>query len=202
MTENTHAVEDIFDRLDDAAKQSDSVSVGRLVEAFGGRGWGPLLFIPAIVEVSPIGGIPGVPTFLALIIALFAVQILAGRDSMWLPSFISNRSVSSDKMQGAMDKMRPLGRWLDRWFGPRLSSLTTRWVRRISAAVILMLCAIVPPLELVPFASTAPMAAIAMFGLSMTLRDGLLMAIGFVLSLGAAGICAYFLLGSGMGFGG
>jgi hypothetical protein len=37
-------------------------------------------------------------------------------------------------------------------------------------------------LELLPFATTVPMAAIASFGLAMTLRDGLLMALGFLIS--------------------
>jgi hypothetical protein len=60
------------------------------------------------------------------------------------------------------------------------------------------LCLTVPPLEFIPFASTAPMAAIAAFGLAMTLRDGLLMALGFVLSLVAVGV-GFGMIGGGGG---
>jgi hypothetical protein len=62
------------------------------------------------------------------------------------------------------------------------------------------LCLTVPPLELVPFASTAPMAAIAAFGLGMTLRDGLLMGLGFVLSVVAVAV-GFGMLGGGGGGG-
>ena len=54
--------------------------------------------------------------------------------------------------------------------------------------MILLLCCLVPPLELVPFASSAPMLAIAAFGLALMVRDGLLMLAAFTLSLGAVGV--------------
>jgi hypothetical protein len=42
-----------------------------------------------------------------------------------------------------------------------------------------------PPLELLPFASTAPMAAIATFGLALLVRDGVLMLVATCLSVAA-----------------
>ena len=45
---------------------------------------------------------------------------------------------------------------------------------------------------------TLSMAAIAAFGLAMTLRDGLLMALGFVLSLVAVGV-GFGMIGGGGG---
>ncbi|MBM9595919.1 exopolysaccharide biosynthesis protein [Roseitranquillus sediminis] len=191
-----HAVESILDELKGTAKEGDRISVGESVEALGHRGYGPLLFVPALIEISPIGGIPGVPTILALIILLFAVQIAWGRDHMWLPGFLERRSVSTDRMKGAVDKSRPVGRWLDRWFHGRLPRLTGKPARRIAACVVILLCLSVPPLELIPFASTAPMAAIAAFGLAITLRDGLLMMLGFALTVVAAGVGLGMLGGS------
>lgn len=198
MGAQSHAVEDILDRLEQEGRDDDRATVGDVTGALGDRGFGPFLFVPALIEISPIGGVPGVPTLLALIIALFAVQILMGRDEMWLPGFLERRSVSGDKLAKSADKLRGVGRWLDRWFHGRLEALTTDKVARIAGIAVLLLCLTVPPLELVPFASTAPMAAIAAFGLAMTLRDGLLMALGFVLSIVAVGV-GFGMIGGGGG---
>ena len=46
-----------------------------------------------------------------------------------------------------------------------------------------------------PFASTVPMAAIAVFGLALLVRDGVLMLVAIALSLGAAGVGSVLLLG-------
>lgn len=188
VSKKSDAVERILDRLHQTAEAHGRVTVGHMVEALGDRGWGPFLFVPALLEISPIGGIPGVPTLLALIIAIFAAQIAWGRDHMWLPELLRRRSVSGEKMRAAVDKMRPAGRFLDRWFHGRFPSLTSDKATRIAAVVVILLCLTVPPLELLPFASTGPMVAIAAFGLALTMRDGLLMALGFVLSALAVGL--------------
>ncbi|TNC66628.1 exopolysaccharide biosynthesis protein [Rubellimicrobium roseum] len=189
-------VEQALDRLHETGEDKDKVSVGDVVEALGDRGYGPLLFVPALIEISPIGGIPAVPSILALIIALFAVQIALGREKMWLPGFLRNLSVTGDRMKRATDKLQPVARWLDRWFHGRLEWLASDKVLRVAAVLIVFLCLSVPPLELLPFASTAPMAAIASFGLAMTLRDGLLMALGFALSLATVAV-GFGLIGGG-----
>ena len=85
-------------------------------------------------------------------------------------------------MRSAADWMRPLGRWLDRWFHGRLPRFTTERMTRVAAVMVVLLCVTVPPLELLPFASSAPMAEIAAFGLALIMRDGLLMVLGFALS--------------------
>ncbi len=72
MANNPESVGDILDQLDQLASEEDRVTLGDAIEAFGNRSYGPFLLVPALIEVSPIGGIPGLPTVLAAIIALFA----------------------------------------------------------------------------------------------------------------------------------
>src|SRR5690606_36946996 len=68
---------------------------------------------------------------------------------------------------------------------------------RIAAAICILLALTVPPLELVPFATTAPMGAIAAFGLALFVRDGLLMIIAAALSGGAIAVGVAVINGSG-----
>ena len=199
MSDDSRAVEDILDRLHEIAEKEGTVSIDEMVSALGDRGWGPFLFVPAIIETSPIGGIPGVPSLLALVIAIFAVQIAWGRETMWLPKVLGRRTISSDRMRKAVEKVRPLGGWLDRWFHGRLPHFMSDRATRLAVIVVLLLCVTVPPLELIPFASTAPMAAIAMFGLALMLCDGLLMAFAFMLSALAAAVGLGFWSGGGSG---
>ena len=178
-----HAVCGILDELAEVARERDRVRVGTLVEAFGQRGSGALLLVPALIEISPVGGIPGVPTVLALVVLLFAVQIVMGREHMWLPGFIERRSVDGDGLRKATGKLRPVAGKLDAWFHGRLERLVERPFTQVAAAWCALLACTVPPLEIVPFASTLPMAAIALFGLALLVRDGALMLAAIAVSI-------------------
>lgn len=176
---------DILDRLRQLASDEDNVSIGDAVEAMGTRSFGPFIMLPALIEMSPLGAIPGVPTFLALVIAITAAQLMLGRDHLWLPGFIRNRSASGKRVADAVDKLDGIARWLDRWFHGRMKRFASGIYPRIAAGCVILLTLTVPPLELVPFASTAPMFAIAAFGLALLVRDGLLMLIAGALTVAA-----------------
>jgi hypothetical protein len=143
------------------------------------------LLLPALLGISPLGAIPGVPTGLALITLLFAAQIVLGRDHIWMPDFVQDRTLRGDRLEGAVAKLRPVGRWLDRYFHVRMRNLTTDPFIRAAAAICVVLALPMPFLELVPFGAVFPLIAIAAFGLAMTLHDGLLMIAAGVLSITA-----------------
>jgi len=195
MPGDSHAVSDVLDELVEVASQDARVQVGELLEALGHRGIGVFLFVPGLLELSPIGGIPGVPTLLAAIVLVFALQILTGRDHMWLPAFAQRRSISSARVTTAARTLRPVADRLDRWFQGRLDRLVRAPFTRLAAAMSTVLALTVPPLEIVPFASSAPMGAIAAFGLALLVRDGVLMLLASVLSVLAIGIVGWVVLG-------
>jgi hypothetical protein len=184
-------MEAILDDLEDAAHDG-KVTLAEMAEAAGHRGAAPFLVVPPILEISPIGGIPGLPTFLALVIFVFAVQIALGRDEPHIPGKLGRRGVDGRRFCQAIGKVRPLARRLDGWFHGRLAPLTSRYMRRLAAAVICAMCLTVPPLELIPFASTLPMGAILILGLALLFRDGLVMLAGLVAAAGAGIGVAWF----------
>ena len=176
---------EVLDELDTTRRSEESVSVADAVHALGPRGFGPFLFIPALLEMTPIGSIPGVPTVIATFIALIAVQIVFGKSHLWVPGFVEHRTISSGRLASAIEAVRPVAARFDRWFRPRFPVLTGARAVRVAAAICLLLCLTVPPLEFVPLASTVPMAAIATFGFALMVHDGLLMALGFALTAAA-----------------
>lgn len=171
---------DILDELDAAADEESKVTIGAVTEHLGHRGTGALLMVPAALELTPVGGIPGVPTVLAVVISLFAVQILFGRSDMWLPGVIARRGTSNERVKGAVEKLRGAARWSDRHLGRHFPVLTDDPAPRVAAVAILGLCATVPMLEFVPFASSIPMGTIVLFGLAMVVRDGRVMALAWL----------------------
>lgn len=195
MAESGKQVNEILDELCYTAGNKEKITVGEIAESLGHRGFGPFLSVPALIEITPIGGIPGVPSVLALIIALFAVQIVFRRKYMWLPDFIERRSVSEDRIESATRRLRPLADWLDRWFHERLPRFADSGSSKVAAAIVILLCLTVPPMELLPFASTIPMGTIALIGLALTVRDGALMLAAYVLAAVGLGVVAVSGLG-------
>lgn len=186
MADKKKDLSDILNTLQDLSEDNGDVSVGDVVESLGTRSIGPLITLPALLVLTPLGGIPSVPTLMAVIVALFAVQIVMQRNHLWLPDALERRSVSSDRVRKSVEKIRPAARWIDRHFGNRLKSLVEQPAPAIAACIVLLLSALVPPSEVIPFAAMVPMGAIALLGFALTLEDGLLMLLG--LGTAAVGI--------------
>ena len=93
MAHELESVSDLLDVLESRKAENSKVSIGWMLDQFGDRTYGPALLLPALIEISPIGGMPGVPTFLAGLIILFAGQILIGHEHLWVPGFIERRTI-------------------------------------------------------------------------------------------------------------
>ena len=188
---NPHSVGEILDDLGELAEEKNEVCVGDLLDRYGNRSFGPMLLIPPLLEISPVGAIPGVPSFLAAIVALVALQLAFGREHLWFPNFIENRSIRSSKLRKASEKLSGIGKFFDKLFSRRFAFLTAKPFPQLAALFILALCCTVPPLEFLPFASRGPMLAIVLFGLALITRDGFIMMAAFVATAAAFGIGAY-----------
>lgn len=205
MTGNSndpHSIGDVLEGLDELAEEEDEVQFADVLHKFGARSFAPIMLVLALLEETPIGAVPGVPTFVAFCIAVIAAQLLAGRRHIWVPQWIANRSVSGEKLHKATEKLDGIADKLDRISKGRLAPLTRGPALRVAAAIIILLCMAVPPLEVVPWASSGPMIAIAIISLAILVRDGLAMLIAWVLAAGVAGGIGYYFLTSGQTGGG
>lgn len=186
------SVEDVIGELDELAAHNDKVCIGDVLDDFGGRSFGPFIMLPALIEITPVGGIPGVPTFLAVIIALVAVQMMFGKDHIWMPQFIQRRAVGAKKLHKSVKKLRGIAHWLDGHSKDRLRKLTEGIGLKVAALAVIILCVTVPPLEFLPFASSGPMLAIAAIGLALIVHDGLVMLFALLLAVAAIGGGTYY----------
>lgn len=185
--------DDLLDRMETAGS-TDRVSFRDVYEHLGQRSFGVLLLVPALIALSPVGGIPGVPTVLAAVILLIAAQLIAGRPHFWLPRFILDRSVARGHLERAVEAMRPVLRFVDRFLCPRLTVLAGPLANRFIALFCILLVLTVPPLEFVPFGGTPIWVAIGAFGIGLTTKDGLLIVLGLAVALVSAAFAARLIL--------
>lgn len=171
----------VLDSLDDKASKN-RITLDNIVNSIGNRGYGPLILAAALIEILPTGAIPGVPTFMAMLIILFSGQMVAGRRSPWMPRKLRDRGIEREKFDQARKKAKPVTARIDRVLKPRLGGLVTPTAARLVGVTCILLAMTMPPLELVPFMSSIPAAAIAFFAVGLCARDGLVILLGFVVA--------------------
>ncbi|MDQ8184093.1 exopolysaccharide biosynthesis protein [Pelagicoccus sp. SDUM812002] len=183
--EEPHDLEEVLDRLCDESGGKSEVSIEQMMEAVGRRSFGPVILFFGLLAVTPLSGIPTIPSIIGILVTLISGQLLLGRKSFWLPQKLLSRSVPQDRFEKGLKKVRPAARFVDRFIRPRMGFMTGGIGTAVVAGFCVLIGATMPPLEIVPFLATTAGAALTAFGLSLIANDGLLAIIAMVIS-GAA----------------
>lgn len=182
--EDIHTLDEVLDRIGHA-DEDGLVCVGYLVSAMGQRSFGTLLLVPSLLLVSPLSAIPGVSSVTGIVIALIAVQMLVGRDAVWLPRRINECCIDRRRFEKALAFLAPIARFCDKLVWPRLSVLTYGPCSRFVAAVCVLVGLLMPVFEMVPFASSILAAVVATFAFALVARDGVLVIVATVVTAAA-----------------
>lgn len=179
---------DVFDELAHNVNwdNESDVRLGALLNAVGRRSYGPLLLILGLFAISPATIVPGMTWAAAAVVFLIAVQMAFGMQRPWLPRQILNMRAPRQPLARFLERARPAVDRMDGvWLRPRLTFLAQPPFVNGVALLVIAAALITIPLGLIPFAPLAPGFAIVLFGLGMTARDGLWLALGGALFLGA-----------------
>lgn len=177
-------------RLSDIVRSISSeadITVGKLADSLGERAFGALMFIFAVPNIIPTP--PGTSAILGLPLVFLTYQVMIGRQTLWLPAVIRQRSISRDMLQTFVNKMTPVMTRLERILKPRAgfmvsSNLAERMLGLVAFPLSLIL--FLP----IPLGNMLPAAAIACLALGLAERDGLAVAFGYVLSLASVALLA------------
>jgi hypothetical protein len=145
------------------------------------------MFIFAVPNIIPTP--PGTSAILGLPLVFLTYQVMIGRQTLWLPAVIRQRSISRDMLQTFVNKMTPVMTRLERILKPRAgfmvsSNLAERMLGLVAFPLSLIL--FLP----IPLGNMLPAAAIACLALGLAERDGLAVAFGYVLSLASVALLA------------
>lgn len=182
--EENDNLESILDKILDATDGEEHAGVNDLLEAFGSRSFGPLLVAPAVLMISPIGAIPLAPVIFNIFIILICVQYIAGMSIPWLPRMLRRQSISRDRLESVIKRVHPWAERVDILLKPRLDVLTRPPVDRALAAVATVLSSSIFLIGFVPFAAAVPSTGIALIGLAVATRDGLVALLALTLVAG------------------
>jgi hypothetical protein len=163
--------------LSDLGDARRDVAISELVERFGSRAFGALIFIFAVINCLPLP--PGSSTVLSIPIILLAPQVALGRQAPWLPEKLRNRMISADHLRSFSSRLLPMLRRIERVSKPRLSPLFGGLGGRLIGAVCTLLAMVlVLP---IPLGNLLPAAAVAALALALVQRDGALALAGYAL---------------------
>jgi hypothetical protein len=168
-------------------------TLGSLVEVFAEKSFAILFVVLLAVPALPLptGGVTHV---FEIIAALLALQLIVGRDQVWLPKRWEGLELAGEKQQRFIAGLMRLIRRLERFSKPRLMFLfETRLSNPVFGALVLIGCvgAFVAP----PFTGldTLPALGTVVLSVGVLLEDVVIVFAGIV--IGAGGILLEFILG-------
>jgi len=164
------------------------VSVRWLVEALGDRSFGLTLLMMALIAL-----VPGASTFVGVLIAWPAIQLILRYDTPVLPGYVARREIAVDKLARAVRIVTPKLRWMEKLIRPRWTA-GFRAARRLTGIIILLLgISMVSPF---PFSHVLPAIVIMMLALAYLEEDGIVLMLALLAAMSSLAITGAALWGA------
>lgn len=161
------------------------VRVGDILATVGRRAYGPLLLLIGLFSISPATILPGMTWFCAALTLLLCVQMIVGARHPWLPSKLFNARLSRAVVRQICDSVGPWAARIDTVLKPRLTILAEAPFVNIAGLFCAVAALATFPLGFIPMAPIAPGLTIALVGLGLLVKDGLLLLLSGAIAVGA-----------------
>jgi hypothetical protein len=180
--------------LEEWLSSSDEKTLGSLVDAFGQKSFAVLFVLLLGVPALPLPT-AGASHVTEVIAGLLALELIAGRDEVWLPRRWRERELAGAREQRFISSLTRIIRRLERISRPRLAIL---FHRRFSDVVfgLLVLGGAAAAFFAPPFTGldTLPALGVVLLSLAVLLEDFLLFCVG--LAVGIAGVMLEIVIGA------
>ncbi len=163
-----------------ASHESKHISVGRIARELEEGSLAVLMFLFALPPGLPIPA-TGIGTVLGWPVLFASVQLLMGRNTLWLPGWIASKRISMSIIRKAIRYIQPIMEKFEHIIRPRLLVLS-RGIGQRLFGLVCVICSLSVLLPL-PLTNTIPSAGIAIMALGLLERDGLIMLGGMVVGL-------------------
>ncbi|NDV49306.1 MULTISPECIES: exopolysaccharide biosynthesis protein [unclassified Salipiger] len=177
--QKTQKLSELLDKLESSV-QGESIKVENIVETLGEKSFAALMLAFSLISTSPASAIPGVTAVVAGIVFILSIQMIFGREHVWLPQFITGRNLSSEKICKGIGWIRRPVELIERLLRPRLTFLCHRPWLLVPLLLTLGLTLLMPFMEIIPTSGSIASAAIALFSAGLLTRDGGLIAISLI----------------------
>lgn len=161
------------------------VRIGDIMATVGRRAYGPLLLLIGLFSISPATVLPGMTWFAAALSLLLCVQMIVGARHPWLPRAFLEARLSRTVVRQICDSVGPWATRIDAVLKPRLTTLAEAPFVNIAGLFCAIAALATFPLGLIPMAPIVPGLAIALVGLGLLVKDGLLLLLSGIIVVGA-----------------
>ena len=167
----------------EAAVRDPAVSLRDLLAMLGEQGLLVFCGILAAPFLLPIT-VPGMSTVLGLPMLLIGFAVMLSRVP-WLPARLLNRSLPAPTVRSVLAKVRGWAERFEHLVRPRLLGLTgSVLINAVNGVLVLVaVVLLMAPIPLVPFVNSLPALAIILLCFGMAERDGVVIAIGYAVTV-------------------
>ncbi|MBP6011257.1 MAG: exopolysaccharide biosynthesis protein [Alphaproteobacteria bacterium] len=165
---------------------ADFVTLEWLIGTLRERSFGLVMLVMALVAL-----VPGASTFVGVLLAYPAIQMILARPGPTLPAFIAERQVSTARVAAMFGRAAGVLKWLERFIRPRWPTPFEATKRVVGVVVLLLAPTLIWPF---PFGHVIPSLVIGLLSLAYLEEDGVLLCIGLaaaVLSLAITGLTVW-----------
>lgn len=177
----------ILERLAHEAP-SEGVTLKWIIATLRDRSFGIVMLLIGLV-----GLLPGVSPLVGILLAIPAVQMIAGRSEPALPRRLAERRLSAAKLSRLLGRVIPAMRRLEKVVRPRWNR-SFGVAKRIVGGVILLLGGTL--LTPIPFSQVIPSLVIVLLAFAVLEEDGVLLALAGLAALLSIAITAAALWGT------
>jgi hypothetical protein len=183
----------VSDELERWLDSEGEKTLGSIIELFGEKSFALLFILLLGVSALPLptGGATHVFEIVAM---LLAVELIAGRDEIWLPERWRRLPLAGPTRQRFINRLMKTIRWLERFSRPRASYLFGHRVSNIVFGV-LALAGSVAAFLAPPFSGldTLPSLGVVLLSIGVLLED--LAIVVLAVAVGVAGVALELILG-------
>lgn len=156
----------------------DRISLGQIADVMADRSFGAFLVVFCLPNLIPLP--PGATFILGLPLVFIAFQMAFSRlDTIWLPKRLHDYSFDNKAFARVLDRFLPWMQKAERFITPRLWPKKSRLYERLIGLFALVLAIIV--FLPIPLGNLGPSYAMALMGLGLTERDGVVLGIGVLI---------------------
>jgi hypothetical protein len=193
MSASESATEARPERLSDMLRRvtqsaGERITLGEISDAMAERSFGAFLVVFCLPNLIPLP--PGATFILGLPLVFISFQMVFSRlDTIWMPKRLHDYSFDNRAFAAVLDKFLPWMEKAERFIRPRYWTSNPRLFERFVGvfALILALIIFLP----IPLGNMGPSYALALMGLGLTERDGIVFAVGAVIGVAFAAIVSY-----------
>jgi hypothetical protein len=188
--EDSRRITDLLTELRNNLPQG-RVSLADLVDVFRHRAFGGFMLAMSLPTLLPL------PIGMAIVfdipLVLLSIQLMLGRQSVWLPRSLLRGSVSREQAARMLDKLIPRLRRLEGVLRPRMLWLTSPLGERLIGTLCVALCIVL--MTPIPLLGWFPAIALCVISLGLAERDGVMLMVGFGISIATVFVSAAILAG-------